>query len=122
MENRIPWKFEVPMFNYAHKIEMQNIFDNTVVYDEVFDLCEGYARGEMTFANFTKSFDLILKSMYWSRYQYEIGLTKPLWSEKDMLNPQKVPFIKADVYSLIKPNIEIVAKYVIDTFNNSWRE
>ena len=118
MENRIPWKFEVPMFGYNHQIQMQNIFDNTIVYGDVFDLCAAHARGEMTFPSFTKSFDLILKSMYWSRYQYEIGLTIPLWSEKDMDNPHKVPFKKVDVYSFIKPNIEILAKYVIDTFNN----
>ena len=118
MENRIPWKFEVPMFGYSHQIEMQNIFDSITIYSETLELCEEYAKDEMTFAIFVKCFDLILKARYWSKYEYEIGLTKPLWSEEDIANPQGVPFKKVDVYSFIKPNIEIIAKYVIDTFNS----
>jgi hypothetical protein len=118
MENRIPWKFEVPMFGYNRQIEMQNIFDSVTVYNETLELCEEYAKDEMTFAIFLKRFDYILKARYWSKYEYEIGLTIPLWSKTDIANPLGAPFKKADVYSLIKPNIEIIAKYVIDTFNS----
>ena len=117
MENRIPWKFEVPMFGYNRQIQMQNIFDSVTVYNETLELCKEYAQDEMTFAIFVKCFDSILKARCWSKYEYEIGLTIPLWGRADMANPFGVPFKKVDVYSLIKPNIEIVAQYVIDTFN-----
>lgn len=118
MENRIPWKFEVPMFGYSHQIEMHNIFNSVTIYNETLELCKEYVQDEMTFAIFVKYFDLILKARCWSKYEYEIGLTIPLWSERDIENIHKVPFKKVDVYSLIKPNIEILAKYVIDTFNS----
>lgn len=118
IEKRVPWKFEVPMFGYSHQIEMKNIFDSVRIYNRTLDLCIEYAKDEMTFHNFIKQFDLILKERLWSRYEYEIGVTIPLWSEEDIANPSRVPFKKMDAYGLIKPNIKIIAKYVIDTFNN----
>lgn len=85
------------------KIEHFNIFDSWTFSEAVKNLLTNF----ITFEDFVEKLDKELKYAFWSKAEYEI-LIMGLFDEKA---------IKIDVYSQVKPNIKILANYIIDEHN-----
>ena len=84
-----------------------NIF-NSVRFNEGLDsLMQEYEGMGMTEKEFLDRLDIILKSAFWSQCEYEIYVTDGFHSENET---------KRDVYSQVKPNIEILARYIIENY------
>ncbi len=86
-----------------NRIENFNIFNSTRFSKEVEKLLKEF----ITFNDFVEKLDQALKYAFWSKSEYEI-LVMGLFNDKAT---------KIDIYSQIKPNIKILAKYIIDKYN-----
>ena len=63
----------------------------------------------MSFEDFTEELRKIIQWQEWARCEYEIFVCSMF--EKDFNNCQKI-----DCYTQVLPNIDILAKYVLDTY------
>jgi len=96
------------------KIENFNIFNNWVMKSDILDLCERYYDQQMNFKTFVKLLKNIIMYYEWSRCEYEIAVGPPFDENLDH-------YVKIDCYQQVLPNIEILAKYVIDTYTDTYR-
>ena len=90
------------------RIEDFNIFRNSYFTKSVEELLKEYS----SFEEFVIQLDRKLMYCFWSKREYEISVGDAF--EKDINKYKKI-----DVYSQVKPNIEILAKYIIDNYKVS---
>ena len=104
-------KLEWFILNYnfnKQRIEDFNIFRNTYFTKSVEELLKEH----LTFEEFVIQLDRKLMYYFWSKREYEISVGDAF--EEDINKYKKI-----DVYSQVKPNIKILAKYIIDNYKVS---
>lgn len=89
----------------AKKLENFNIFRNIKFVEGVKELLDNY----IDFEDFVSKLERQLKYCFWSKREYEISIGDAF--EEDLNKYEKI-----DVYTQIKPNIKILAKYIIDNY------
>lgn len=105
MEN-LKWYVLNYDFN-GKKVENFNIFRSVRFVEGVQDLLEHY----ITFEDFVEKLESELRYAFWSKREYEILVSDAF--ETDLNKYEKI-----DVYSQVKPNVRILAKYIIDNYND----
>ena len=105
MEN-LKWYVLNYDFN-AKKIENFNIFRSVRFTEGVQELLEHY----ITFEDFVEKLESELRYSFWSKREYEIFVG-------DAFETNIENFEKIDIYSQVKPNVKILAKYIIDNYNS----
>lgn len=103
-------KLEWYVINYdfnARKLENFNIFRNIKFVRGVEELLDNY----INFEDFTNKLERELKYCFWCKREYEVFIGDAF--EEDLQKYEKV-----DIYSQVKPNVKILAKYIIDNYNN----
>ena len=90
------------------KIENYNIFRNFYFIENIKKLLEEH----LTFEDFIIQLDKKLRYSFWSKREYEISVG-------DAFEENLNKYEKIDVYSQVKPNIKILAKYIIDNYKVS---
>lgn len=88
----------------AKEMENFNIFRNIGFTESVQELIDNF----VTFDVFVENLERELKYAFWSKSEYEI-IAKDLFDTIEK---------KVDIYAQIKPNIKILAQYIIDYYNN----
>ena len=91
----------------AKKLENFNIFRNIKFVRGVEELLDNY----IDFEDFTNKLERELKYCFWCKREYEVFIGDAF--EEDLQKYEKV-----DIYSQVKPNVKILAKYIIDNYNN----
>ena len=89
------------------KVENFNIFRSCRFVDGVKELLDNY----ITFEDFVEKLEKQLQYAFWSQREYEISVSDAFVTD---LNKYE----KIDVYSQVKPNVRILAKYIIDNYND----
>lgn len=105
MEN-LEWYVLNYDFN-GKKVENFNIFRSSRFVDGVEKLLDNY----FTFEDFVEKLENELRYSFWSKREYEIFVGDAF--EEDLNRYEKI-----DIYSQVKPNVRILAKYIIDNYNN----
>ena len=105
MEN-LEWYVLNYDFN-GKKVENFNIFRSCRFVDGVKELLDSY----ITFEDFVEKLEKELQYAFWSKREYEISVSDAF--ETDLNKYEKI-----DVYSQVKPNVRILAKYIIDNYND----
>ena len=105
MEN-LEWHVLNYDFN-GKKVENFNIFRSSRFVDGVKKLLDNY----FTFEDFVEKLENELRYSFWSKREYEIFVGDAF--EEDLNKYEKI-----DIYSQVKPNVRILAKYIIDNYNN----
>lgn len=101
-------KFEWYVLNERDgKIIPYNIFNNIKVIKYTNELCVKYKKDKMSFDDFVKELDKIIKWQEWGRCEYEIMVS-------GLFNEDKA--VKIDCYQQAAPNIRIIAKYVLEEY------
>lgn len=88
------------------KIIKYNIFNNINFKEGIENLLKEF----ITYEDFIERLDSLLKYCFWCKREYEISVG-------DLFEQDLNKYEKIDVYSQIKPNIKILAKYIIDKYN-----
>lgn len=88
----------------SDKIEPYNIFNSTSFKQEVDKLLEEF----VTFDDFKEKLDSALKYSFLSKAEYEMMCS-------GLFNRNKA--YKIDVYSQVVPNLDILARYIIEEYN-----
>lgn len=88
------------------KAEHFNIFRSRRFSDGVQELLESF----VSFEDFVEELDRLLMYCFWSKAEYEIMVG-------DLFEEDTNKYTKVDVYSQVKPNIKILAKYILDEYN-----
>lgn len=101
-------KFSSFPYSRSHAVKPWNIFNNCVVYADTVKLCKDFKKKSMSLEEFTDELRKIIMHEEWSRVEYEIMVGAILGSNEKM---QKI-----DCYYQVLPNIEILAKYVLNTY------
>ncbi len=94
----------------AKKLEEFNIFNNYRVSEHTEELCKNYKKKKMTFEEFVKELDDIIRWQMWSRREYELYIG-------DAFETDINKFEKVDCYRQAHMNIERIAKYVMEVYN-----
>lgn len=105
MEN-LEWYVLNYDFN-GKKVENFNIFRSCRFADGVKELLDNY----ITFGDFVEKLEKQLQYAFWSKREYEISVS-------DVFETDLNKYEKIDVYSQVKPNVRILAKYIIDNYND----
>ena len=101
-------KWYVLNYNFNEKkVENFNIFRSIRFTESVQDLLDNY----ITFEDFVEKLDRKLKYSFWSKREYEISVGDAFETDLDK-------YEKIDIYSQVKPNVKILAKYIIDNYNS----
>lgn len=88
----------------SDKIESFNIFDSTSFKQEVDKLLEEF----ITFDDFKEKLDGALKYSFLSKAEYEIMCS-------GLFDRNKA--YRIDVYTQVKPNLDILARYIIEEYD-----
>lgn len=100
-------KWYVLKYNFNKgKIENFNIFDSSRFNECVEKLLKKY----ITFEDFKEKLDKDLMYCFWSKREYEIMCA-------DLFETNIEKYEKIDVYRQLKPNLDILARYIIDEYN-----
>lgn len=94
-----------------NELVMWNIFNNWVFCQYV----EKHLEEDLTFEEFVEELDRELHYYFWAKYEHEIFvgcLDKNSTHSTD----------KIDVYQQLKPNIDVLAHYIIDTYEKEETE
>ena len=83
-----------------------NIFNSSRFNDGVNELLKKY----ITYKDFVEKLNSLAMYCFWSKAEYEI-ICKGWCSKNDKE-------YKIDVYDQIKPNLDMLARYIIDCYNN----
>lgn len=105
MEN-LEWYVMNYDFN-KRTLEDFNIFRSSRLVEGVKELLDSY----ITFEDFVEKLDGKLRYAFWSKREYEIFVGDAFETDLDK-------YEKIDVYSQVKPNIRILAQYIINNYNN----
>lgn len=101
-------KWYVLNYNFNEKkVENFNIFRSVRFIEGVQDLLDNY----ITFEDFVEKLDRKLMYSFWSKREYEISVGDAFETDLDK-------YEKIDIYSQVKPNVKILAKYIIDNYNS----
>lgn len=92
-------------------IEKWNIFNSSRFIDGLNNLLKKYT----TFSDFKEKLEKELMYCFWSKAEYEI-IVGGLFAKEDK------DFFKIDIYSQVKPNLDILANYIIDEVNKKKRK
>lgn len=87
-------------------IEYYNIFNNTKINDNLKSLLENF----ITLDDFKEQLDKLFRWAFYSKAEYEIMISG-LVSKNDNE-------FKFSVYEQLKPNLDIIARYIIEQWNN----
>ena len=93
----------------GNDIKPWNIFNNVHVYEQTCHLCQQYKTKKMTLEDFTEELRKIIQWQEWSRVEYEIMVAPVIGSDYEKGG-------KIDCYQQVLPNIDILAKYVLNTY------
>lgn len=88
------------------KVENFNIFRSCRFVDGVKELLDNY----ITFDDFIEKLEKQLQYSFWSKREYEISVSDAFETDLDK-------YEKIDIYFQVKPNVKILAKYIIDNYN-----
>lgn len=88
------------------EIKMWNIFNSSKFNDGVQDLLKNF----ITFSDFKEKLKSLAIYCFWCKAEYEI-ICKGWVSKSDRE-------YKIDVYDQIEPNLDMLARYIIDCYNN----
>ena len=83
-----------------------NIFNSANFLEGLKRIMQEYEGMGMTEKEFLERLDSVLRCSFWGKCEYEIYVT-------DAFNDNES---KIDVYSQIKPNIEILANYIVENY------
>lgn len=84
-------------------VEYFNIFNSSKVHDSILELLADYT----DYSTFREKLRSLFMWAFWSKAEYEI-LVKELFGDNEY---------KIDVFYQIEPNLDIIAHYILDTFN-----
>lgn len=87
------------------KIENWNIFNSIKFSEGVKELLDNF----VTFEDFVEKLDKELMYSFWSKAEHEIIVS-------DLFNKVNQ---KIDIYNQVKPNIKILADYIINEYNKN---
>ena len=105
-EREIIMEWYVLNYNFnERKIELFNIFRSVRFTRGVKVLLENY----ITFDDFVEKLKNEIKYSFWSKREYEISVGDAFCGEEELE--------KWDVSMQVLPNIKILAKYIIDFYN-----
>lgn len=93
-------------------IENYNIFINANLWNERIGIPK-LLKNYQSFDNFKKELESLFKYCYWSKCEYEI-LTSGLAKNSEVY--------KIDVWRQIQPNLDLIARYIIETYNKRKRK
>lgn len=100
-------KWYVLNYNFNKKeVENFNIFESHRFFKCVEKLLKEY----ITFEDFKEKLDKDLMYCFWSKREFEISVG-------DAFEENLNKYEKIDVYRQLKPNLDILAKYIIDKHN-----
>lgn len=88
------------------KIRMKNIFEHRYIYERLPILIKQYKN----YKSFKKELLFLFKCCYWSKREWEIFIEA------------RGKFNKVSIYDQIEPNIDLIAKYVIEMYNKVKRK
>lgn len=98
------------VLNYSwndKKVNEFNIFNSSRFKDGVEKLLKNF----ITFEDFKEKLEKELMYAFWSKAEYEIMVADLFCEEPD-------EWEKIDIYTQVKPNLDILAHYIIDYYNN----
>lgn len=95
-------------FNRNHEITPYNIFNNVYVNEKANELCVKYKAQKMSFDNFVEELESAIRWQEWGRCEYEI-MVRSLFGNEEQ-------YQKIDCYQQAKPNMRIIAKYVLEEY------
>ena len=96
------WYVLIENFN-EKKIDYYNIFNNIKFSEGVKELLENF----ITFEDFVEKLEKKLMYAFWCKAEYEV-IVSDLFETFNK---------KIDIYSQVKPNIKILAEYIIEKHN-----
>ena len=102
----LEWYVLMYDFN-ADKLEHYNIFNNTNMWYRIPELIKDF----VTYEDFKEELRSLLVYCFWSKREYELFIGDAF--EDDLEKYEKV-----DIYSQVLPNLDILANYIIDKWNN----
>ena len=88
------------------EIKMWNIFNNSKFNDGVQELLKKF----ITFSDFKEKLKSLAVYCFWCKSEYEIICSG--------LNEEYDKEYKIDIYTQIEPNLDMLARYIIDCYNN----
>lgn len=86
----------------SSKVKFHNIFAHSYIQDRLPVLLKDF----VTYEDFKEQLTNLLKYCYLSKREYEIFIEV------------RGKFSKISIYDQIEPNIDLIANYIIDTYNN----
>lgn len=107
-QKKFEWYVLNENFNRNCEIVPYNIFNNIRVNESTNKLCAEYKSEDMSFDEFVKKLDRIIKWQEWGRCEYEIQVNS-LFGDEDSWK-------KIDCYQQAAPNMKIIAKYVLEEY------
>ena len=84
------------------KVEYYNIFNHTYIYDSIEMLLKNFTSYDI----FVEQLDKLFRYCFWAKRECEISVGDAF--ETDIYKLEKI-----DIYSQLKPNLELIAKYII---------
>lgn len=88
------------------KVEYFNIFRSCRFSDGVEELLENF----VSFEDFSEKLNRLLRYCFWCKAEYEIMVGR-------LCEEDTNKYTKVDIYSQVKPNIRVLAKYILDEYN-----
>ena len=110
MDKELKWYVLCYDFN-THEIEHYNIFHNANLWSDRIGIPK-LLKDYTTFDNFKKELESLFKYCFLTKSEYEI-LVSGLIEDKQY---------KLDVWYQIKPNLDLIARYIIETYNKHKRK
>lgn len=93
------------------RVEQINIFDD----HHLNEFINEHIRSYTTFDNFKIELNNELRYLYWARAEYEIVIGGLFHHDEDELE-------KWDIYMQLKPNLDTLARYIINEVNKTKKE
>jgi len=102
-------KFYVLNYDFnSKKMVMYNIFNNARLTEGIDELIANF----ITYEDFREKLKNLLMYCFWSKREYEIMAT-------DLFEDDPGKWEKIDIYYQVLPNIDVIAKIIIDCHNEN---
>lgn len=118
---KLTWNVFTNSFN-DNKIEVYNVFDHWRFCEDIDKSVKKYKKAmkqegltkrlkKALLDNFKETIENDLMYYFWSKYEWEIGITEP-FEDHIIKQDCKYPWEKVDVYDQIKMNFDIFFDYI----------
>lgn len=108
--NKLEWYVLIHNFNEG-RIDYYNIFSNAKMMDEKFGIPK-LLKSYTTYNNFKEELGKLFRYAYHSKVEYELLVSGVPKGEQ----------YKLDIWYQIKPNLDLIAKYIIEEYNKHKRK